>query len=367
MAAAESWQGMRERCAALLRTSTGDDVGTWNERVAATGIDDEPGLRHWLTAQGVTGYPQALLVWERFGYPDFMTADAGELIDGQYRDRPGLRPVLDAILGVLPEVGDVTVQARKTLISLVSPKRTFAVVQATTRTRVDLGIRLDDHQPGGRLLAAKNLGMANLRIGLGSPADLDDEAAGLLRLAYQESVAPPKPRKRAPRPTGSKVALRVIIEGFDLPGRVSCPEPGGTGYDNVHVALRSPGPGLTVPGCPWVAGEPIPGDAASARWELDINVLRSDADGGFDFTGRYVRGDKTDRNLGLAWGNVLDDGTFQLFRAAKLRLAEVPVDVLGDALSRSRPLRARVRLTDARGNPVCARVRPPAISWGVAP
>ncbi len=27
-------------------------------------------------AAGVTGYAQALLVWERFGYPDFLTADA---------------------------------------------------------------------------------------------------------------------------------------------------------------------------------------------------------------------------------------------------------------------------------------------------
>ena len=32
-----------------------------------------------------------------------------------------------------------------------------------------------------------------------------------------------------------------------------------------------------------------------------------------------------------------------------------------------RRLLARVRLTDARGNPVCARVRPPAITWSARP
>ena len=68
------------------------------------------------------------------GYPDFLTADSGELIDGQYADRPQLRPILDAVLAVLPALGPVTVQARKTIVSLVSPRRTFAVVQATTRT-----------------------------------------------------------------------------------------------------------------------------------------------------------------------------------------------------------------------------------------
>jgi hypothetical protein len=69
-------------------------------------------------------------------------ADAGDqLIAGQYADRPQLRPILDAVLAALPALGPVTVQARKTFVSLVPPRRTFAVVQATTRTRVDLGLR----------------------------------------------------------------------------------------------------------------------------------------------------------------------------------------------------------------------------------
>jgi hypothetical protein len=107
--------------------------------------------------------------------PDFLLAEAGELIDGQYRDRPGLRPVLDAVLAALPALGPVTVQARKTLVSLVTPRRTFAVIQATTRTRLDLGLRLEDQQPGGRLLAARGLGAATARIALTAPQDVDDE------------------------------------------------------------------------------------------------------------------------------------------------------------------------------------------------
>jgi len=68
-------------------------------------------------------------------------ARAIQLIDGQYTDRPHLRPVLDAVLTALPSLGPVTVEARQTLVSLVTPRRTFAVVQATTKTRVDLGLR----------------------------------------------------------------------------------------------------------------------------------------------------------------------------------------------------------------------------------
>ena len=35
---------------------------------------------------------------ERFGYPDFFLSSADELIDGQYADRPQLRPIFDALI-----------------------------------------------------------------------------------------------------------------------------------------------------------------------------------------------------------------------------------------------------------------------------
>ena len=134
------------------------------------------------------------------GYPDFLTAESGELIDGQYADRPQLRPILDAVLAVLPALGPVTVQARKTIISLVTPRRTFAVVQATTKDRVDLGLRLDDAEPGGRLQSAKNIGGggATVRVALRQPEDVDDEVRDLMRRAYAENTAPPG--AAAPRP-----------------------------------------------------------------------------------------------------------------------------------------------------------------------
>jgi len=75
--------------------------------------------------------------------PGFLSPEAVQLIDGQYADRPRLRPILDAVLAAIPALGAVTVEARKTLVSLVTPRRTFAIVQATTKNRVDLGLRLE--------------------------------------------------------------------------------------------------------------------------------------------------------------------------------------------------------------------------------
>src|SRR5712664_974542 len=109
-----SWEEMRKWSAGLLLSRTGEDVAAWNRRAAVVAPADEQALRAWLDSQGVTGYAQALLLWERFGYPDFLTAGADELIAGQYADRPHLRPVLDTLLAALPALGQVTVQARKT-------------------------------------------------------------------------------------------------------------------------------------------------------------------------------------------------------------------------------------------------------------
>jgi hypothetical protein len=365
----KSWHDTRDWSADLLRARTGEDVAAWNQRIAESGIDTEPALRVWLAEQGVTGYAQALLVWERFGYPSFLAADADQLIAGQYADRPHLRPVLDAVLAALPALGSVTVQARKTFVSLVSPRRTFAVVQATTKNRVDLGLRLDGLEPGGRLLAAKNIGAATMRIELSRPEDFDDEAVGWLQRAYDQNTAPPPPRQRpAPRSRPDPRPLVVMIEGHDLPGRSCRPEPDGPGHDNVHVALRSDSkdrPGLAVAGRPWQAAEPVPGDARSARWQVEITIRRGDD--GIDFGGPFVHGDRTDRNLSLAWGDVAGDGTFHLFRAAKLRLVDIDPRLIEDAMLPGRRLVARVRLTDARGNPTCARIRPPDITWSAGP
>jgi hypothetical protein len=360
----KSWQEVTQWSARLLAGRTGQDVAAWNRRVAETGIADEPSLRAWLAGQGVTGYAQALLVWERFGYPDFLTAGADELINGQYADRPQLRPVLDAVLAALPALGPVTVQARKTIVSLVSPGRTFAAVQATTKSRVDLGLRLADVKPAGRLLEVKNMnvGAVNLRVALTGPYEVDEEVLGWLRRAYDESVAPPAPRRPARRPGPALGTLTVVIEGSGLPGLAWCLGPDGPAYQNVHVALHGRDPDrsyLPMPGRGgWLAIEPVPADAPSARWEMPVTARQGDA--GPDFGGPFVRGDRTDRHLALAWGDVPGDGTLHLFRACKFGFAQVDPGLVEDALRPGRRLVARVRLTDARGNPGCAD-----LAWSV--
>jgi hypothetical protein len=185
-----SWAEMLTSIEQRLIATTGDDIATWAERVRATGLQTEPEVRTWLADHGITGYGAMVLVMERFGYPDFLTASADDLVDGQYADRPALRPVYDAVITAAVAMGGIHVQARKGYVSLVTKRRTLAVLQASTKSRVDLALRLPGREPGGRLLPAKSIGTGDctVRVALTSVDEVDDEVVDLLAEAYRANV-----------------------------------------------------------------------------------------------------------------------------------------------------------------------------------
>lgn len=185
----KSWQEMREWIKDLLVRKTGAGIEEWNARVADSGIDNEPDLRGWLEERGVEGYSQMLLVMERFGYPDFLTASADELVDGQYADRPELRGIYERLVSLGAGIG-AGVQTRKTYVTLTTDRRKFALIKPSTKQRLDLGLRLEGQQPGGRLESAKVLGdeAMTVRIPLTSEDDVDDEVGELLARAYRANL-----------------------------------------------------------------------------------------------------------------------------------------------------------------------------------
>jgi hypothetical protein len=147
--------------------------------------------------------------------------------------------------------------------------------------------------------------------------------------------------------------MRVVIEGFDLPGRRFC-DPDGSPLTNVHVGVQ-------------IGADPsglVSGDASEARWELDVMVEKR-ADGTFDFRGPAVHGRRGDRVLYLTWGNVDEGGGFHMFRRAKLMLDRIDPKLVATAERQTLPLIGTIRLTDHRGGPRCARVDPPDLTWAI--
>ncbi|MFC4589444.1 DUF5990 family protein [Sphaerisporangium corydalis] len=147
--------------------------------------------------------------------------------------------------------------------------------------------------------------------------------------------------------------MRIRIEGFDLPGRTWDTHQNG----GVHV-------GVQKRGRPEEILEPQAGDAPSAVWTLECGA--TPGPDGVDITGPYVQGRPGGRFVYLSWGIVGDEGGFEMFRRAKLMLDALTPDVV-EAAMRSGVLLARLGLTDAKGLPVCAAVRPPAVTWSAVP
>jgi hypothetical protein len=155
--------------------------------------------------------------------------------------------------------------------------------------------------------------------------------------------------------------MRIRIEGVDLPGRPGAggaAGPGGTAdalrFGNVHVGVQRKAEVVDL----------VPADAESAVWEFD--VTSREVDGLLDVGGPYVHGRPGARFLYLGWGTVAD-GTFSMFRRAKLMFGDIATEVLRTAHDGAGTLVGTLGLTDERGGPRCARVRPPDVVWTYLP
>lgn len=135
--------------------------------------------------------------------------------------------------------------------------------------------------------------------------------------------------------------MLLEIRGHHLPGRSWHQDDGPC--HNVHVGIqlgREP-------------AELVPADAEAATWTTEVSVLHRED--GVDFRGPAVQGKRGDRFIYLTWGEVGVDGSFAMFRRAKLMLADLA------ELTGADQVIAEVHLTDECGGPRCARLRPPAL------
>jgi hypothetical protein len=159
--------------------------------------------------------------------------------------------------------------------------------------------------------------------------------------------------------------LLVVVEATDLPGKRFA-DGDVARHQNIHIGLimrgaSAPPQPRVIPHRPWGVTDLVPGDAPTARWVFEI-VVRDDTTA-IAFGGPFVRGNRGDRDIGLAWGDMPGDGTFHLFRGAKLRLGDIAPDMITTAERTALALQARLGLTDSKGHPRCASVRPPHIIW----
>ncbi len=100
-------------------------------------------------------------------------------------EKEKLRPIYDALLRQARSFGDdVEISPKKTYVSLRRTKQ-FALIQPSTKTRLDLGLNLKDVPAAGPLEASGSFNaMCSHRIRLESVDMIDDQVVAWLRAAY---------------------------------------------------------------------------------------------------------------------------------------------------------------------------------------
>ena len=170
-----------------LPAKTGKSLVEWNAVLKKKGLATHKEMMAFLKGdEGVThGYANLIAQLAR-RESDGGVVPVGDLVASQYSGpKAGLRPIHDRLVSAVEALGsDVEVAPKKSYVSL-RRKKQFALIQPSTRTRVDLGVNLKGHEASGKLEASGSFNsMVSHRVRISSTEEVDADVIAWLRLAY---------------------------------------------------------------------------------------------------------------------------------------------------------------------------------------
>ena len=171
---------------ANIAEKTGRPVDEWVTVARESGLQKHGEIVKYLkTDHGFThGY--ANLVAHYSLQSSATQMEDGDLVSAQYAGpKAGLKPIYDAVLKAVKGFGPgLEVAPKKAYVSL-RRKKQFALVQPSTKTRVDLGINLKGEPPAGKLEASGSFNaMVSHRVRLETTRDVDAAVIGWLKEAF---------------------------------------------------------------------------------------------------------------------------------------------------------------------------------------
>ncbi|MGB5622347.1 MAG: DUF4287 domain-containing protein [Gammaproteobacteria bacterium] len=171
-----------------LPEKTGKSLAQWLKALAGTKLTKHGEIvRHLKSGHGVThGY--ANLIAHHHLAAGSAAADADPVAAQYSGPKAGLRPIYDALIKAVEKFGpDVEIAPKKAYVSL-RRKKQFALIQPSTKDRVDVGINLKGTPPGPRLEASGSFNaMVSHRVRLSTKSAVDAELKAWLKKAYDAS------------------------------------------------------------------------------------------------------------------------------------------------------------------------------------
>ena len=186
-------QDMMRAVISNLPAKTGRSFDEWVALTREQAID-QLGMRKngevvsWLKRESGLGHSTAFIVAAEALKPaDYIAPTDEQLIDAQYAGaKAALRPIFERVFAYVKTLGDdVRIETRQSYVAFARAKQ-FALIQPSTKTRVDLGLVLPGVAPSGRLDASTNFGSGSIdrRVPLSTPDDVDAEIETWLRQSY---------------------------------------------------------------------------------------------------------------------------------------------------------------------------------------
>jgi len=175
-----------------LPEKTGKSLDSWLDLVKKSGHEKHGQIVKWLKSEhGVTHGYANLIAHHHLDAGHVEAQGSGRtetLIDAQYEKKADLRPIYEALRKKIAAFGDdVEFSPKKTYVSLRRSKQ-FALIQPSTKTRLDVGIKFAERAPKGRLEASGSWNaMVSHRVKLADVSEVDDELVGWLREAYEQA------------------------------------------------------------------------------------------------------------------------------------------------------------------------------------
>ncbi|MEL7108039.1 MAG: DUF4287 domain-containing protein [Pseudomonadota bacterium] len=163
-----------------LPAKTGKSLSEWQAVVAGSGASKHGEMMKLLKGEHGVSHGFANLIAQKcIGNMDQSDDD---LVANQYKGKESLKPIHDAIVDYVSAYGaELEIAPKKTTVSL-RRKKQFALIQPSTKTRIDLGINLKGVAPEGRLEAMN--GMCTHKIRLTDLKEFDAEAKAWLDQAF---------------------------------------------------------------------------------------------------------------------------------------------------------------------------------------
>ena len=171
-----------------LKENTGKSLEEWIKIVKAEGLGKHREILNFLKQNHGFTHGFANLVALKTLKTDAGSHDESDLIDNMFSKGKGsLRPIYDDLINRINQFDNVTVAPKKAYVSLVGKKQ-FALIQPSTKTRLDVGINLKGDEPTERLEASGSFNaMVSHRVRITSPEQVDDELIGWIKEAHSRA------------------------------------------------------------------------------------------------------------------------------------------------------------------------------------